>query len=253
MNNRLESFCTAKEQGRKIAMLTAYDYPTSKLLDEAGVDVILVGDSLGMVVLGYPDTTWVTMADMVHHIRAVARGAQRAPVVGDLPIHTFDTPEQAVYNARQFIDAGAHAVKMEGGADHAPQIAAVTAAGIPVVGHIGLLPQAVREEGGYKQKGKTPEAVQALIEDGLAIQEAGAIATVVECVKHDVMPQITGALKIPTIGIAAGQACDGQVLVIHDLAGMFPWFTPKFVKPLAHTGEAIRAAAAEFVKSVHEA
>ncbi len=253
MNHRLESFCAAKGQHRKIAMLTAYDYPTARLLDEAGVDIVLVGDSLGMVVLGYPDTTWVTMADMVHHIRAVARGAGRAPVVGDLPIHSYDTPEQAVFNGRQFIDAGAHAVKLEGGADHAPQIRALTEAGIPVVGHIGLLPQSVREEGGYKVKGKTPEAVQALINDGLAVQEAGAIGVVVECVKHEAMRPITEALSIPTIGIAAGEDCDGQVLVVHDLVGAFPWFTPKFVQPLAQTGVEIREAAAQFVAHVHGA
>lgn len=252
MNTRLDSFRTAKAEGRKIAMLTAYDYPTARLLDEAGVDVLLVGDSLGMVVLGYPDTTLVTLEEMVHHTRAVARGAQRAPVVADLPIHSYDTPEQALANARRLMEAGAHAVKLEGGKDHAPQIAAITGAGIPVVAHIGMLPQSVREEGGYKIKGKTPEAAQALVEDGLAVEAAGAMSVVVELVKAESMGPITRALRIPTIGIGSGADCDGQVLVIHDLAGLFPWFTPKFVQPLAAAGEAIRNAAAAYVARVHE-
>jgi 3-methyl-2-oxobutanoate hydroxymethyltransferase len=252
-NSRLEVLLASKSQGKKIAMLTAYDYPTAKLLDEAGADAILVGDSLGMVVLGYPDTTSVTMDDMVHHVAAAARGVQRAPVIGDLPIHSYDTPEQAVASSRRLIEAGAHAVKLEGGADHAPQIAAITAEGIAVVGHIGMLPQSIREEGGYKIKGKTPEAVQALINDGQAVEKAGAIAVVVELVKHESMRPITDALRIPTIGIGAGEECDGQVLVIHDLVGLFPWFTPKFVKPLAAVGETIREAAAAYVARVHAA
>jgi len=251
MNARLESLRTAKPQGRKIAMLTAYDYPTARLLDEAGVDTILVGDSLGMVVLGYPDTTSVTMEDMVHHTRAVVRGVQRAPVIADMPIHSYDTPEAALANARRLIEAGAHAVKLEGGADHAAQIAAITGAGIPVVAHIGMLPQSVREEGGYKIKGKTPEAAELLLQDALAVESAGALAVVVELVKHDAMAPITKALRIPTIGIGSGEDCDGQVLVIHDLAGLFPWFTPKFVQPLATAGAIIREAAAAYTARVH--
>lgn len=251
MNTRLESFRTAKAEGRKIAMLTAYDYPTARLLDEAGVDVLLVGDSLGMVVLGYPDTTLVTMDDMLHHTRAVARGAQRAPVIADLPIHSYDTPEQAVANARRLIEAGAHAVKLEGGVSHAAQIAAITGAGIPLVAHIGMLPQSVRVEGGYKIKGKTPEAALLLLEDALAVEAAGAMAVVVELVKSEAMAPITKALRIPTIGIGSGADCDGQVLVIHDLVGLFPWFTPKFVQPLATAGEAIRNASAAYTARVH--
>jgi len=245
MNPRLEIFYT----GQKIAMLTAYDYPTARLLDEAGVDAILVGDSLGMVVLGYPDTTSVTMDDMIRHTSAVARGVARACVIGDLPIHSYDTPEQAVANARRLIEAGAHAVKLEGA--HVPQIAALTTAGIPVIGHIGMLPQSIREEGGYKIKGKTPEALQALIEDGLAVEKAGAIGVVVELVKHESMRPITDALRIPTIGIGSGEDCDGQVLVLHDLVGLFPWFTPKFVHPQAAVGAAIREAAAAYAARVH--
>ena len=251
MNSRIEPLLTAKARGHKIAMLTAYDYPTARLLDEAGVDALLVGDSLGMVVLGYPDTTLVTMADMLHHTRAVARGAQRAPVISDLPIHSYDTPEQAVANSRLLIEAGADAVKLEGGVSHAAQIAAITGSGIPLVAHIGMLPQSVREEGGYKIKGKTPEAAEQLLADALAVEAAGAFAVVVELVKHDAMSPITKALRIPTIGIGSGPDCDGQVLVIHDLAGLFPWFTPKFVQPLATAGAVIRNAATEFAAQVH--
>lgn len=232
-------------------MLTGYDYPTARLLDEAGVDAILVGDSLGMVVLGYPDTTFVTMDDMLHHTRAVARAVQRAPIIADLPIHSYDTPEEAVANARRLMEAGADAVKLEGGVSHTPQIAAITASGIPLVAHIGMLPQSIREEGGYKIKGKTPEAAQQLVEDARAVEAAGAIAVVMELVQPEASRTITAALRIPTIGIGSGQDCDGQVLVVHDLVGLFPWFTPKFVTPLATTGVAIREAAAEYTARVH--
>lgn len=251
MNSRLEPFLSAKARGHKIAMLTAYDYPTARLLDEAGVDCLLVGDSLGMVVLGYPDTTLVTLAEMLHHTRAVARGTERAPVVADLPIHTYDTPEQAVANARLLIEAGAHAVKLEGGVNHAAQIAAITGSGIPLVAHIGMLPQSVREEGGYKIKGKTPEAAEQLLADAKAVEAAGACAVVMELVKPEAASAITAALRIPTIGIGSGPECDGQVLVIHDLVGLFPWFTPKFAKPLTAAGLAIRNAAAEYTAQVH--
>ncbi len=251
MNPRLEPLLTAKARGCKVAMLTAYDYPTARLLDEAGVDVLLVGDSLGMVVLGYPDTTFVTMEEMLHHTRAVARGSQRAPVIADLPIHSYDTPEQAVANARRLMEAGADAVKLEGGISHSAQIAAITRSGIPLVAHIGMLPQSVREEGGYKIKGKTPEAAQQLLNDALAVEAAGAIAVVMELVKAEASQAITAALRIPTIGIGSGAECDGQVLVIHDLAGLFPWFTPRFAKPLAAAGASIREAAAAYVERVH--
>ncbi len=251
MNTRLEPLLTAKARGHKIAMLTAYDYPTARLLDEAGVDCLLVGDSLGMVVLGYPDTTLVTLEEMLHHTRAVARGTQRAPVIADLPIHSYDTPEQALANARLLIQAGADAVKLEGGVSHATQIAAITGGGIPLVAHIGMLPQSVREEGGYKIKGKTPEAVQLLLDDARAVEAAGACAVVMELVQPEASRAITAALRIPTIGIGSGPDCDGQVLVLHDLAGLFPWFTPKFAKPLAFAGAEIRAAAAAYVAQVH--
>jgi len=251
MNSRLEPLLTAKARGQKIAVLTGYDYPTARLLDEAGVDAILVGDSLGMVVLGYPDTTSVTMDDMIHHTRAVARALPRAAIIADLPIHSYDTPEQAVANARRLMDAGADAVKLEGGVSHAAQIAAITASGIPLVAHIGMLPQSIREEGGYKIKGKTPAAAQQLVDDARAVEAAGAIAVVLELVKPEAARTITAALRIPTIGIGSGPDCDGQVLVVHDLVGLFPWFTPKFATPLATTGIAIREAAAEYTARVH--
>ena len=251
MNSRLELLFTAKARGHKLAVLTAYDYPTARLLDEAGVDILLVGDSLGNVVLGYPDSTFVTLDEMLHHTRAVARGAQRTPIIVDLPIHSYDTPEQAVANSRQLIEAGAHAVKLEGGVSHAARISAITGAGIPVMAHIGMLPQSVREEGGYKVKGKTPEAAQLLLEDALAVEAAGAFSVVMELVKPEVARTVSTALRIPTIGIGSGPDCDGQVLVLHDLVGLFPWFVPKHAKPLASVGEAIREAAASFTARVH--
>ena len=228
-------------------MLTAYDFPTARLLDESGVDVLLVGDSLGMVVLGYPDTTHVTMEEMVHHTRAVARGAQRAMIWADLPIASYDTPEHAVENGRRLIGAGAQAVKLEGGRTHVPQIAALVAAGIPVMAHIGMMPQSVKIEGGYRIKGKTTAQAEALLADALAVEEAGSFALLLELVVPAVAKTLSERLSIPTIGIGSGPDCDGQVLVTHDLIGMFPWFTPKFVTPRANVAASIRAAAAAFV------
>ncbi len=240
--------CTAmKRRGEKLAVLTAYDYPTARLLDETGLDVLLVGDSLGMVVLGFPDTTHVTLEHMLHHTAAVARGVQRALIVADLPFASYDTPEQAITNARRLLAAGAHAVKLEGGKSHAARIAAIVAAGIPVMAHLGMLPQSIREEGGYKLKGKTPESADALQADALAIENAGAFAVVLELVKADVAQRISTALQIPTIGIGSGPACDGQVLVTHDLIGLFPWFTPKFARQHAQVAASIRTAATTFI------
>jgi len=236
-----------KQRGERIAVLTAYDYPTARLLDESGVEVLLVGDSVGMVVLGYPDTTHVTIDEMVHHTRAAARGAKRALVVADLPFATYTMPKQAVVNARRLIEAGAHAVKLEGGREQSEQIEAIVAEGIPVMAHLGMLPQSVKIEGGYKIKGKTPGEAEKLLDDAKAIQEAGAFAVVLELVKSDVTAQITALLAIPTIGIGSGPDCDGQVLVSHDLIGLFPWFTPKFVKPHGHVAEQIRASASAFI------
>ncbi len=249
-SNRLTPLRGAKPEGRKLAVLTAYDYPTGRLLDEAGVDLILVGDTVGMVVLGHADTTFVTLEDMIHHVRAVARGVQRAPIVADLPYATYEFPEQAVVNARRLIAAGANAVKLEGGVACAAQIRAIVRSGIPVVGHIGMLPQHVHEDGGYKIKGKTPEAADLLRADALAVEEAGAIAVVMELIRPEIAREITALLKIPTIGIASGEECDGQVLVTHDLVGLFPWFTPKFVTPVTRVGETIRNAAADFIRRV---
>lgn len=239
-----------KQRGEKIAVLTAYDYPTARLLDEGGIDLILVGDSVGMVVLGYPDTTLVTLDEMVHHTRAVARGATRVPILADLPIATFDTAEQAVASAQRLIEAGAHAVKLEGGASHTAQVRALVAAGIPVMAHIGMQPQRVRIEGGYRIKGKTPEQAEALLADARAAEEAGAFGLLLELVQPEVARQITEAAGIPTIGIGAGTDCDGQVLVTHDLIGLFPWFRPKFVTPAADVSKEIRAAVAEFIRRV---
>jgi 3-methyl-2-oxobutanoate hydroxymethyltransferase len=237
-----------KKSARKITALTAYDYPVARLLDESGVDIILVGDSVGMVVLGYPDTTSVTMDDMLHHCRAVARGAKSALVVCDLPIGSCDTVRDAVRNSRRLIGAGAQAVKLEGGAARRRQIAAIVSAGIPVMAHIGMLPQQVRKEGGYKMKGKTAAQAQRLIKDAKAAEKAGAFCVVLELIEESVAGKISMAVSIPTIGIGSGTQCDGQILVTHDLVGLFPWFKPKFVSRRAHVAEEIRRAAASFIE-----
>jgi 3-methyl-2-oxobutanoate hydroxymethyltransferase len=247
MNPGIASLRGMKERGEKIAVLTAYDYPTGRLLDENGVDLLLVGDSVGMVVLGYPDTTLVTMAEMLHHTAAVARGVTRAPIMADLPIASYQTPEQAVENAQRLVAAGAHAVKLEGGQSHVAQITALTEAGIPVMAHIGMMPQSVRLEGGYKIKGKTEAEAERLLADALAVEQAGAFGLLLELVVPEVAQRITAAIAIPTIGIGAGLQCDGQVLVTHDLVGLFPWFTPKFVRQRAHVAEDIRSAVRAYI------
>lgn len=244
----MKDFRQMKQRGEKITALTAYDYPTARLLDESGIDIILVGDSVGMVVLGYRDTTAVTMEEMLHHTRAAARGIKQALLVADLPIHTYDTPEQAVETARKFIDVGAQAVKLEGGTSHVPQIAAITRAGIPFMAHIGMLPQSVREEGGYRIKGRTQPEAEALIADARAVEKAGAFSVVLEIVVAEIAKQITKTIGIPTIGIGSGKHCDGQILVTHDLIGLFPWFTPKFVSPEARVADEIRRAARAFIE-----
>ena len=248
MTNLVEKYREMKKRGEKVTALTAYDYPTARLLDESGIDIILVGDSLGMVVLGYEDTTSVTLEEMLHHTRAVARGVKSALVVGDMPIHTFETPDQAVSTAKQFVGAGAQAVKLEGGVSHVAHIEAITRAGIPYMAHIGMLPQHVREQGGYKVKGKTQPEAEALIADALAVEKAGAFSVVLEIVVPEIARQITNAIDIPTIGIGSGEQCDGQILVTHDLIGFFPWFTPKFVSPEARVAEEIRKAARAFIE-----
>ena len=248
MTNLVEKYREMKKRGEKVTALTAYDYPTARLLDESGIDIILVGDSLGMVVLGYEDTTSVSLDEMLHHTRAVARGVKSALVVGDMPIHTFATPAQAVATAKQFIDAGAQAVKLEGGVSHSAHIEAITDAGIPYMAHIGMLPQQVREQGGYKVKGKTQSEAEALIADAREVEKAGAFSVVLEIVVPEIAKQITSAISIPTIGIGSGEQCDGQILVTHDLIGLFPWFTPKFVSPEARVADEIRRAARAFIE-----
>jgi 3-methyl-2-oxobutanoate hydroxymethyltransferase len=248
MTKLVEKYREIKRRGEKVTALTAYDYPTARLLDESGIDIILVGDSLGMVVLGYEDTTSVTLEEMLHHTRAVARGVKSALVVGDMPIHTFDTPNEAVATARRFIDAGAQAVKLEGGVSHVAHIEAITDAGIPYVAHIGMLPQHVREQGGYKVKGKTQSEAEALLADARAVEKAGAFSVVLEIVVPEIAKQITNAIGVPTIGIGSGEHCDGQILVTHDLIGLFPWFTPKFVSPEARVAEEIRKATRAFIE-----
>lgn len=249
----LENLRAMKQRGEKIAVLTAYDYPLARLLDESEVDVLLVGDSLGMVVLGYPDTTQVTMEEMLHHTRAVARGAQRAMIWADLPFASYATPAAALENARRLLDAGAHAVKLEGGRSHVPQIEALASAGLPVMAHIGMMPQSVKLEGGYKIKGKTAEQAEALLLDALAVEAAGSFALLLELVVPAVAQTLSERLAIPTIGIGAGADCDGQVLVTHDLIGLFPWFTPKFVKQEADAAEDVRAAVVRFVRRTKSA
>mgnify|MGYP001792360099 CR=1 FL=1 len=244
----MKNFRQMKQRGEKITALTAYDYPTARLLDESGIDIILVGDSVGMVVLGYQDTTDVTLDEMLHHTRAAARGVKEALLVADMPIGTYETPEQAEATARKFVAAGAQAVKLEGGVNRVAQIEAITNAGIPFMAHIGMLPQTVREQGGYKIKGRTQSEAEALLVDARAVEQAGAFSVVLEIVVSEVAKQITSAIEIPTIGIGSGEHCDGQILVTHDLIGLFPWFTPKFVSAEARVAEEIRRAARAFVE-----
>lgn len=247
-----QSFVSRKACGERLACLTAYDYPTARILDEAGIDVALVGDSLGMVVLGYEDTTSVTMAEMLHHTRAVSRGIQRAVILADLPCGSYDNPAEAVGNARLLIDAGADAVKLEGGLAVIEQVRAILGEGIALFGHVGMLPQHVREDGGYRKKGKTDAEHAAILADAEALSEAGACAIIVESVKSSVGREVTELVAVPTIGIGSGGRCDGQVLVIDDLLGSFPWFRPGFARPRADlAGEALRAVG-EFIVAVKQ-
>jgi len=231
-----------KTRGEKIAALTAYDFPQAKLLDEAGVPLLLVGDSVGMVVLGYPDTTHVTMAEMEHHVRAVARAKTTALVGSDLPFKSYETISDAVANARRLVAAGAEFVKAEGGREILPQVQAIIAADIPFCGHLGMLPQHVLEEGGYHIKGKRDAEHLKLLDDAQALADAGAFAIVLELVTPPVAREISQRSAVPTIGIGSGPDCDGQILVTHDLTGSFPWFTPRFVKPKANCAAEIKAA-----------
>ncbi|MBV8173442.1 MAG: 3-methyl-2-oxobutanoate hydroxymethyltransferase [Verrucomicrobia bacterium] len=239
---------SSKKTHHGIAALTAYDYPTARILDEAGIDLLLVGDSLGMTVLGYPDTTHVQLEEVIHHTRAVARGTSSALLVADLPIHSYENADLAVTSSKRLIDAGAHAVKLEGGRACAEQIRAITIAGIPLVGHIGMLPQHVREEGGYRIKGRTAEQRELLLDDARAVEESGGFAVVLELIDPLAAAEITRTVSIPTIGIGSGTGCDGQILVFHDLVGYFPWFKPKHAKPESDVAGEIRKAARAFIE-----
>lgn len=227
-----------------ISALTAYDYPTARLLDEAGIDVLLVGDSLGMVVLGFPDTTHVTMEHMLHHTAAAARGCRNALLLGDLPIHSYSTPKEALMNARRLVGVGAEAVKLEGGIRQAEKVRTITEAGIPVVGHLGMLPQRVKEEGGYKKKGRTEEQAAALLVGAIALQDAGICALVLESVIPSVARNLSEQLEVPTIGIGCGHGnTHGEIAVITDLLGSYPWFVPPFATPRADHGKSTSEAA----------
>ena len=236
----------------KIAALTAYDYPMARLVDEAGIPLVLVGDSLGMVVLGYPDTTHVTMAEMEHHLRAVARAKPSALLAVDMPYRSYETPQSAVENARRLIGAGAEAVKAEGGCAIRKQVEAIAAAGIPFLGHLGMLPQSVLAEGGYHVKGKVEAEHQALLADADALVRAGAFAVVLELVTPPVAEELTQRIPIPTIGIGSGNGCDGQILVTTDLLGTSPNYIPKHVKVCGRLAGSMRAVIAEWVNSVNQ-
>jgi 3-methyl-2-oxobutanoate hydroxymethyltransferase len=241
-----------KERGEIITMLTAYDYPTAMAMDKAGIDSILVGDSLGMVVLGYENTLPVTMEEMLHHCRAVARGAKAALLVGDMPFMSYQVSvEEAVRNAGRFLQQGGmDAVKLEGGRERADAIRAITGAGIPVMGHIGLTPQSVHQLGGFRAQGKTASAAKRLVEDALILEEAGCFSIVLESVPARLAELISKKLVIPTMGIGAGGGCDGQVLVTHDLLGLFDRFTPKFVKKYADFHGEMQRAFADYIEDV---
>lgn len=244
MKNTVVTFQQMKEKGEKIAMLTAYDYSTAKLMDEAGINGILVGDSLGNVVLGYEDTISVTMEDMIHHGAAVARGARDALVVIDMPFMSYQTSVyDAVVNAGRLMKEGrAGAVKLEGGREVCPQIQAIVDAGIPVCAHLGLTPQSINAFGGFRVQGKSEETARKILEDARAVERAGAFAVVLEGIPKKLADLVTSQIHIPTIGIGAGNGCDGQILVYQDMLGMFSDFTPKFVKRYAEVGDVMKAA-----------
>ena len=241
-----------KKRGENISMLTAYDYPTARLLDEAGVDVLLVGDSLGMVVLGYDSTVHVTLEEMIHHIKAVVRGAQRALVIGDLPFGSYnEDPSQAIRSATRLIkEGGCAAVKLEGGIEMASTVRAVANAGIPVVGHVGLLPQTATKVGGFKVQGRTAEDALALFESGRALEKAGAFMIVIEAVPAPVGMLFSRSLTVPVIGIGAGAGCDGQVLVTLDMLGLQEALTPRYLKRYAHLASTVEDAVRRYVSEV---
>ncbi len=239
-----------KQRGEKIAMLTAYDYPSAKLLDETALDIILVGDSLGMVMMGHPDTLSVTMDVMIHHVKMVSRGVEQALVVADMPFMSYQvSAEEALRNAARFVmEAGAQAIKLEGGADKfGDAIAAILRAGIPVMGHIGLTPQSVHQIGGYKVQGRSEECRARLKDEALGLERAGCFAIVLECIPADLAAEITNMLTIPTIGIGAGAACDGQVLVLHDMLG---WGTTRFSKTFGDVKSVMQQGCADYIAAI---
>jgi 3-methyl-2-oxobutanoate hydroxymethyltransferase len=240
-----------RKKGERLAMLTAYDYPSARLVAEAGVELILVGDSLGMVVLGYDTTLPVTVEDMVHHTRAARRGAPDAFVIADMPFLSYGTPEQALATAARLMkDAGADSVKLEGGVEAVPIVEALVRAGVPVLGHVGLTPQTASALGGYKLQGKDEENARRIVEGAEALDAAGCWGVVLELVPAELARIVTQRVRIPTIGIGAGAHCDGQVLVFHDVVGLFSGFTPTFVKRYAEAGNAIREACARYADEV---
>jgi 3-methyl-2-oxobutanoate hydroxymethyltransferase len=252
MRVSIKDIAGMKQQGEKIPMLTAYDYVTAKLLDEAGVPFILVGDSLGMVVLGYDTTISVTLDEMLHHIKAVVRGSSKALVVGDMPFMTYQvSATEALHNAGRIIqEGGAQAVKLEGGEPVAGTVKRIVDCGIPVMGHLGLTPQSSNQLGGFKVQGKTPEAARQLLKDALALQQAGAFSLVLECIPSPVAKLITERLSIPTIGIGAGPDCDGQVQVISDILGLYTDFVPKHSRQFANLAEEIKKAVLSYSSEV---
>lgn len=254
MKNTVLTFKEAKKNKDKLTMLTAYDYTTAKLFDESGINSILVGDSLGMVMLGYEDTLSVTMEDMIHHTRAVSRGVKNAMVVSDMPFLSYNTGiRDAVISAGRLMAQGrADCVKLEGGKEVCDVIRAITDAKIPVCAHIGLTPQAINALGGFKVQGKDLDSARAIIEDALAVQEAGAFAVVLECVPAPLASKISEMLDIPTIGIGAGPDCDGQVLVYQDMLGLYKDFTPKFVKRFADVGQQMDQGVRDYIQAVKD-
>ncbi len=254
MKNTVVTFKEAKAKGEKLTMLTAYDYTTAKLIEEAGINAILVGDSLGMVMLGYEDTLSVTMEDMIHHSAAVSRGLKNTLLITDMPFMSYQTSVyDAVVNAGRLVKEGhAQAVKLEGGKEVCEHIRAIVKASIPVCGHIGLTPQSVNAFGGFKVQGKGVEAAQRLLDEARAIEEAGAFAVVLECVPKALADKITQSVSIPTIGIGAGAGCDGQVLVYQDMLAMYQDMAPKFVKQFAQVGKQMTAAFADYKKEVSD-
>lgn len=254
MKNTVSTLQEQKNNNEKITMLTAYDYSTAKLMDQAGINCILVGDSLGMVMLGYQDTLSVTMEDMIHHTKAVTRGCTETFVVADMPFMSYQTSVyDAVVNAGRLIkEGGAQAIKLEGGLEVCPQIEAIVKASIPVMAHLGLTPQSVNAFGGFKVQGKDEEAAKRLLKEALAVQEAGAFAVVLECVPVKLAELISSRLGIPTIGIGAGKGCDGQVLVYQDMLAMYGGFRPKFVKQYANVGEQMKKAFADYISETKD-